>query len=130
MAKNNPSSSIDNNLYDTKLIRKLGGFSEKHPYAADRDLQDRVRSHGFKWIVNRDIISDHIVLDFFKRIKHVDTAARLNDYPQHNRIKPQLKRFLFSPARGLQIALSTNYPLAIFAYPYWRIHRLLSSLKI
>lgn len=129
LKKNNPYSSIDNNIYDTELIRKLGGFSEKHPYSSDRELQDRVRSNGFKWIVNKEIISDHISGDFFYRIKHVDKAARLNDYPQHNRIKPQLKRFLFSPVRGLQIALSTDYPLAIFAYPYWRIHRLLSVLK-
>jgi len=130
LKKDNPYSSIDNNVYDTQLIRKIGGFSEKHPYSADRELQDRTRSYGFRWIVNKNIISNHIVVDFFNRVKHIENASKLNDYPEHNKKNKQLERFLFSPIRGIQIAFSVNYPLAFFAYPYWRFYRLKSAITL
>lgn len=122
-------SSIDNNLFKTKIIRDIGGFSEKHPYSSDFELQKRIRANGFKWLVNRNIKSIHITPSFFDRVKHENKSGLINDSPENNELKLNLKLASFSPIRGFQILLKTKNPTPFLAYPYLRLNRLNVALK-
>lgn len=123
-------TSIDNNLYRTKIIRELGGFNPDYPAATDRELQDRVWKAGYKWIVDRTIISDHIKPSLRDNATHVHELALLKDYPEDNLTKENLARMLFSPIRGLQIAHDQKCPQAFLAYPYWRFWRMKTVIQL
>ena len=62
-------SSLDNTIYRTKMIRNVGGYYTKYTLVADRDLQDRVRASGLKWIVDKTVISDHLKFSIRKYAK-------------------------------------------------------------
>lgn len=123
-------TSIDNNLYITRIIRELGGFNPDYPASTDRELQDRVWKAGYEWIVDRTIISDHIKPSLKDNAKHTHKLALLKDYHEDNLVKENLVRLLFSPIRGLQIAFDQRCPQAIFAYPYWRFWRIKTIMQL
>lgn len=123
-------TSIDNNLYRTKIIRELDGFNPYYPASCDRELQDRVWKAGYKWIVDRTIISEHIKPSLKDNAIHVHNLALLKDYPEDSVMTGNLARLLFSPIRGLQIAYDQKCPQAFLAYPYWRFWRIKTVIQL
>ena len=122
--------SIDNNLYRTELINKLGGFDEKYPVSADRKLQDVVIENGYKWVINRNLISIHFKTDARKMIKGIYEMVSVKDYPEIRDKKNNIKRFFFSPFRSLLLIKEYgNYPLIFLVYPYWRFYIMKASLN-
>jgi len=140
-------TSIDNNLYKTKIISDLGGFNLKCPVSCDRDLQDRVRANGFKWLINNDIISDHLVFDFRSYARKCHERRLLNDYKYdvanilflgERKLKSNslvyffdflTKCFLSFPV-GFLIAKKFNEPSACWGYPFWRFYKLKTLLEL
>ncbi|UCC58370.1 MAG: glycosyltransferase [Candidatus Bathyarchaeum sp.] len=112
-------TSIDNNLYRTKIIKELGGFNSLYLSYVDRELRDRVEKAEYRWLVDRTVISEHIRPSLTDYVRHVDKLALLKSYPEGNQTKDNFVRLLFSPIRGLHIALDQRCPKAFLAYPYW-----------
>lgn len=121
--------SIDNNLYRTELIRRLGGFNINLPLSADRDLQDRVRAAGYKWIVDKTVISQHIRGTVRQTVQRAYNNSKFVDYPGNPSFSQMLSLFFFSPLRGFDIALKKQCPLAAIVYPYYRLVRLRITLQ-
>ena len=122
-------SSIDNTLYKTKIIKNLGGFPD-YPVSCDRHLQDKIIENGFKWVINRNIISKHFKLGLRDTAKRINKLRLINDYPEHNRVLQNILRFLYSPIRGCQIAKNEKCFSAILGYLYWRFKRMECSFLI
>lgn len=122
-------SSIDNNLYKTKIIRELGGFSEKYIASTDRVLQDKIIKNGYEWLVNKNIISIHNITSLKRYSKHICNYLKKDIYKENFGLKECLSRFLFSPLRGFDIAIKEKHPQVFFGYPYYRFYILKGVLK-
>jgi hypothetical protein len=129
LEKNVRYTSIDNNLYRTELIKSLGGFDARCPISCDRDLQDRVWRAGYKWIVDKSVVSDHIRGTVRQSAEHIYRLSKIADYPGLS-FSSVVSRFLFSPIRGVEISLKKDCPQALVVYPYWRFMLLKSSLEM
>ena len=123
-------TNIDNNLYRTDVMKSLGGFDVRFPISCDRNLQDRVRKAGYKWIIDKTLVSDHIRGDVRQIGKHVYELSKFADYSDKLSLSSILTRFLFSPIRGVEVSLKKKCPRALVVYPYWRFTILKSTLKI
>ena len=123
-------SSIDNNLYRTDVIKSLGGFDVRFHISCDRNLQDRVWKAGYKWIVDKTLVSDHIRDSVSQSAKHVYELSKFANYPDNLSFSSVLSRFLFSPIRGVEVSLKKKCPQAFVVYPYWRFMLLKSTLKM
>jgi glycosyltransferase involved in cell wall biosynthesis len=52
--------TLDNTIWNTKILKDLGGFP-KHKYCCvDSSLSELIKYHGLKWIVDYDVISEHL----------------------------------------------------------------------
>jgi len=122
-------SSIDNTLYRTELIRSIGGFDVKYSTSCDRKLQDSVWEAGYKWIVDKSVISDHIRGGVRQSANHVYELSEFAGSASSATLSSVLLRFLFSPIRGVAIALKKACPQALVVYPYWRFMVLRATLK-
>lgn len=140
-------TSIDNNLYKTKIIRDLGGYSLKHPASVDRELQDRVRFNGYKWLINENIVSDHLVFSVVDYAKKAHKRRLLDDYHEDIanimfvgkvKVKNYKRVYLFdfitkvylSFIVGLDIARKYNCLSVSWVYPYWRLYKLKTLLEL
>jgi len=140
-------TSIDNNLYKTAMIKDLGGFNVNFPASCDRELQDRVRANGLKWLVNKNIVSAHIKLSLREMTKHVHKLKMLNDYQEdlspvffygHVRIKAgnhvylldAITKFLSSFFVGAVVAKRFRCPAVSVGFPYWRLCKLRTALML
>ncbi len=120
--------SIDNNIYRTRVIRKLGGFPRKCGTCTDSWLKKAVEDAGFEWVIDSSVISGHIyngIRHYWRKQEKITlcTCGLWRQGWQQVRLYefPRLFRLLAtSPIRGLQIALRHHQPGAIFAYPYHR----------
>ena len=122
--------SIDNNIYRTDVIKNLGGYDTEFSLCCDRNLHDRVLSAGYKWIIDKTVVSDHMRGGIRQTASHAFKLAIAPDYPSQYSISSTLSRILFSPIRGIDIAVKKECPQAMIAYPYWRLMLLKAALKI
>ena len=116
--------SIDNNIYRTRVIRKLGGFPRKCGTCTDGWLKKAVEDAGFEWVIDSSVISGHIyngIRHYWRKQEIIrlctcgfSQQGRLYEFPRLFRLA------VTSPLYGLQIALRHNQPGAIFVYPYHR----------
>ncbi len=124
-----PYTSIDNNIYRTEIIKKIGGFDPKYLISCDRNLKERINETGYKWVSDKTIVSDHLRGGIRQSAKHFYELSRLDDPNNPPRI-PIFIRFMFSPIRGLQISIKKDCPQAAIVYPYWRFIMLKSALEM
>lgn len=122
--------SLDNNLYKTEIIRKIGGFPTSHLISVDSELQKRVLQSGYKWIVDYDIVSYHLKDAKFRAImKHTYERNLLRTKQESQSPFKELVRLINSPIRALDITLKTHSPYPLYAYPILRYEILKANLK-
>lgn len=135
-------TSIDNNMYRRKLILDLGGFDEVGTVcSSDRELQDRVRENGYRWLISEDIVSDHMVFDFFEYARKAHERRLLNDYKGSvanvlfvGKVPIMKYRYVYffdfvvkvlmSPFVGVLMFRQSKVPSVLWGYPYWRAYKL------
>ena len=124
-------SSLDNTLCRTNIIKAVGGYNPKYVLSGDRDLQERVRQHGYKWIVDKSIISDHLKTSIRRYAIDIRQHAMENcNYTKRKvGIFKLFQMFVLSPFRGITIATKSRCPNAFFVYPYCRLQWLLGGMK-
>jgi GT2 family glycosyltransferase len=133
--------SIDNTIYRTKNIKELGGFPERLKYTGvDAYIHQVILNAGFKWVTDNSIISIHLrkgglreqVKRYYLYGMDMTLLARENLFIEKN-ITSGLRRSasiaLFSPVRGLEIAVKKNCPQAAYFYPLIRFAHLAGCLK-
>lgn len=112
--------SIDNNIYRTAIIRKLGINLGYHSM-----LRRKIEEIGMKWIIDRSVISDHIRSGILPFVRHA--------YKMHTRTGGKrlimFRIFLTSPLRALHIAFKKKCPQIIIVYPFIRLAILKASLE-
>jgi hypothetical protein len=124
--------SLDNTCYNTKVLRELGGFPKViGGPGVDVLLAKKLIDSGYSWQVNYDVVSDHIrkgVRDELKHYywygtcqKHIDNSKRA--------YLGLSGRMLFSPVRGLDIAVHQRNWQCLFVYPAIRFASWSGAIK-
>ncbi len=119
------SYSIDNNMYRTDAIRKMGGYPLECPMTTDGLLRKRVLDQGMKWVIDPGCISWHLRAGFPDYLKHVIQHIQNANFlwePEGSRLLSArlLKIFLTSPLTGQKIAGKMHTPSLVFDYPLLR----------
>ena len=120
--------TIDNTIYRTSVIRKLGGFPKiPSSIGVDQALSQRVFLSGCKWKVDYAVRSVHLRDGLRGELAHnrwygmhLDELEQFM-YKRNVGIRSMLARLLLSPARGFDIALKKHAPAAIYTYPAIRL---------
>jgi len=116
--------TIDNTIYKTEALRRLGGFPRLlNSTATDAELARRVSLAGYEWKVDYGVRSVHLRKGLRDELAHRYWYGSCwkRDDPW---TKPILLRFLFSPFRGLQIAINKKAPEIVYIYPLLRFYTL------
>ena len=89
-------SSIDNNLYKTDIIKSLD-LPLNYPLGFDRALQHLILDEGFKWIVDKQLVSLHNKQSFRHEAKKICNDITRCKYMRDNvPFSRVLKVFCFS----------------------------------
>ncbi|MEM3545936.1 MAG: glycosyltransferase [Candidatus Bathyarchaeia archaeon] len=126
--------SLDNNIYRTEIIRRLGGFPRNVRYHVDAVLKSRILKAGLKWITDTSVISEHLkpmtIFEYAKRhyyefSKEIPTLLEdgILVEDEIRKLKPffQAVKLMFSPAIGLGLTLWKKEPTLLVYYPLIRI---------
>jgi hypothetical protein len=109
--------SIDNNVYRTALLRKF-----KINVAAHTPSRAVLEKNGFRWLIDRSVVSGHIRPNIQYMIKHDYRMQKLlSRYGKRQRIAHNFLLFLFSPFRALQICLKKKCAQMLIIYPLDRL---------
>lgn len=93
---NRPYFSTDNNLYRTKIIKQLG-FSDD--IVAMAPFYWKVVNSGYKWIVDTNLISDHLRTSLLDDIRHRQrfyATTKIDTFVHHTSMFQLLLSLLFS----------------------------------
>jgi len=113
--------SIDNNLYRTDLIKKVGGFPSTCPIAVDRNLRDKVEEAGYKWKIDPTVVSSHLRGGLWQTIQH--DVALLSKIRRRDQLvtSERVLAIPLLPVRALRMVKYTRDPILFF---YVVLHRL------
>jgi glycosyltransferase involved in cell wall biosynthesis len=120
--------TLDNTIYKTRIVRLLGGFPRLRISAGvDTVLAQRIHSNGFKWKVDYNVRSIHLRKGLKDELAHYywyGTCANQLEpvlFSKPVNLKSTVLRALFSPFRGLEVAIKKNAPQVIYIYPLIRL---------
>ena len=120
--------TLDNTIYKTSIIRQIGGFPKLSISAGvDHVLAQRVYTAGYGWKVDYAVHSVHLRSGLKDELDHTywyggcADALEASLFKKPAQTRALMLRFLFSPVRGLLIALKTLAPEAIYIYPLLRL---------
>jgi GT2 family glycosyltransferase len=120
--------TLDNTMYRTEIIRKIGGFPRILLDACvDNVLAKRAYDAGFKWKVDYSVKSLHIRKGLRNELRHFYWYGA--QYPilepyitgKHASARGFLKRLILSPRDGVDLALKLNSPQLMYIYPLIRV---------
>jgi glycosyltransferase involved in cell wall biosynthesis len=118
--------TLDNTIYRTEIIRKIGGFPKLPPHlsaSVDTVLAKRIMDAGFKWKVNYKAKSLHMRTGLRDELRHFYWYGTQNPFlmayiaGKQTNTTEFLKTFLYSPKIGMDLALKLNSPQLIYIYP-------------
>ena len=133
--------SIDNTIYKAKIIRALGGFPEHLKYAGvDAYIHQRVLNAGLKWVTDSSVVSIHLrkgglreqIRRYYLYGMDMQVLAKEElfiDASVASGLTRSMSIALFSPFRGLEIAIKKRCPEAFYYYPLIRFSHLRGCLK-
>ncbi len=120
--------TLDNTIYRTDVIRRLGGFPAiPGSVGVDWSMSQRVFLGGYRWKVDYNVVSVHLRHGLKGELAHNYWYGTCSDelersmFQRNASARRMLLRFLFSPIRGLEIAVKKRAPEAIYIYPLMRL---------
>jgi glycosyltransferase involved in cell wall biosynthesis len=122
------AKTLDNTIYKTNVIRKLGGFPRITLDACvDNVLAKRLYDSGFKWKVEYSVRSLHLRKGLRDELRHFQWYGE--QYPfllpylfgKHAVARDFLKRLFFSPTTALSFALKLDEAQLIYIIPLIRL---------
>lgn len=126
--------TLDNTIYNTRMMKELGGFPVMQSNAGvDAILAYRVRSVGFHWIVDYNVKSTHLRHGLRQELQHQRFYAttlpeiwrRLiteMDLPPPITSLGVFSRLILSLATGLAIAMRMREPSIAYIHPLIRLY--------
>lgn len=121
--------TLDNTLYRTEAIRKIGGFPNLAiSVGIDHVLSQKLYQSGLRWKTDYDVRSIHLRQGLKEELAHNywygTHADQLEWALFHKNVKAfsLILRALLSPIRGLEIAFRKNAAEALYIYPLMRLH--------
>ncbi|MEM3365970.1 MAG: glycosyltransferase family 2 protein [Candidatus Methanomethyliaceae archaeon] len=120
-----PYTSMDNTIYLTEVVKSIGGFPMSR-YAVDSLLRRKLESAGYIWKVVKNVISMHLRKGGLK-----EELLHQYRYGREGTMRGLPKNFamvIFSPVRGLQIALKYKKYEAFLYYPIMRLTNFIGNL--
>jgi len=121
--------TLDNTIYKTDVIRRLGGFPKLSVSAGvDNVLAQRIHLSGYRWKVDYDVKSTHLRTGLKDELAHYywyGTCASGLEQILFNKpvnLKGLILRAFFSPIRGLDVAIKKNAPQIVYIYPLIRFN--------
>lgn len=123
--------TLDNTIYNTAIIRSLGGFPNFGANAGiDLVLAWNVIAHDYNWYVNFDAVSIHLRTGLFDELRHQRwygmQRSIINDELKRRGVKENIPKMrvvshLFAPPiQGLAAALKTRDATICYIYPLIR----------
>ena len=117
--------SLDNTMYKTDAIRKLGGYPLDCPMTADGLLRRKVLAEGLKWVTDTGCVSQHLRSTFPDYLRHVIHHFQRTNFfwePEETRslTAKLLRIFITSPVVGARIAGKSHTPSLLLDYPVLR----------
>ncbi len=117
--------SLDNTLYRTEIIRRLGGYPKICPVSTDGALRQQVLKGGYLWLADLQCISRHLRPRFWTHLSHQVRGymyRRFFDWygPGSESVWLLFKTLIRSPAGGARIASRQHVPWVFFCFPIWR----------
>lgn len=117
--------TLDNTIFRTKVIRQIGiPDVSVAPISVDRYLHSSICELGYKWIVDKKVVSDHIRFGLIEEERHFDKLSKLARLKTSSHEISMFKMFRLvgtSPIRGLHIAFKSKRPLTLPYYVYQRL---------
>lgn len=126
------SLTFDNNIFRTRIVKKLGGFPKEYPISVDLAFAYIAMKAGYRWVTDTNVVSDHIRKKFLGEMKHREKLLLLSKRKQEldeASFKNILRRFLTSPLRSAHITYKKHYPISFFAYPVERLFSITMFVK-
>jgi len=121
--------TLDNTIYKTAVIRMLGGFPKLSVSAGvDNVLAYQTYLSGYEWKVDYTVKSIHLRKGLKDELAHrywygtCYDALNMILVNKPINLKRMVMRFLFSPIRGLHIAIKKRCLQAIYIYPLIRFN--------
>lgn len=121
--------TLDNTIYKTAVIRKLGGFPKLSVSAGvDNVLAYRTYLSGYEWKVDYAVKSTHLRKGLKDELAHRYWYGKCYDalnmilVNKPVNLKKMAMRLLFSPIRGLHITIKKKCLQAIYIYPLIRFN--------
>lgn len=120
--------TLDNTIYQTDIIRKIGGFPKLNGGAGvDTVLAKELLKHGYCWNVNYDVRSIHLREGLFDELKrnywYGVCQKEINKAVEEKGVKwyRSLRHTAFSPFRGTQVAYRQGCWQIVYVYPLIRL---------
>ena len=119
--------TLDNTIYKTEAIKSLGGFPKLSVSAGvDNILAKQISLHGLDWKVDFAVKSTHLRKGLKQELSHYYwygiCSVSLDPllFRRNVNLNAMILRFLFSPMRGLEIAIKKTSVIAVVYYPLLR----------
>jgi len=110
--------------YRVDAVRDVGNFDESLGAGEDSDLQKRLHEKQYKTVYLTDVVVGHHYIDSWKEFLYKQFQGGKRSSKVRNKYRDFL-RALFSPIRGLQLAIRYREPLLI---PYYILRTYLTFL--
>ncbi len=129
--------TLDNTIYRTEVVRKVGGFPKlASSSGVDTVLAYEIDAAGYRWRVDYDVHSVHLRKNLLQELNHQYWYAK--QLPEMWRAigkvtskKPPpitktavISRFAMSPGTGLFMAYQTREPTLAYIHPLIRLYYL------
>lgn len=124
--------SLDNTCYNTDIMRCIGGFPNvKGGPGVDVLLANKIFNAGYRWSVDYSVVSDHVRRGLRDEFRHYYWYGRCQKEVDASRAcyLGLFGRALFSPVRGLEIAIKQRDAACALVYPVIRVCSLAGAVR-
>jgi hypothetical protein len=132
--------TLDNTIWNTAVLRGLGGFPKLKYAGIDTYLLHLLDSKGYSWLVDYDVQSLHLHSGILNEFKHYyfyglslpEVYQRMSNFCsayKNNDWKRYLFTFLKSPVSSFKMARRMHDSRLILCYPIIRLCWLLGYIK-
>ena len=131
--------TLDNTIWNTAVLRGLGGFPKLKHAGIDTYLLHLIDSKGYKWLVDYGVQSLHLHSGLISELKHYwfyglslpECYSQLAKFSDAYRSEGWQRFFTFlkSPASGFRMSLRMHDARLNIAYPTTRLCVLLGFLQ-
>lgn len=113
--------SIDNNLYETRIIRAVGGYPLADKFSVDGLLRNELHKRGYKWKVLYNVVSKHLKPGYWNHLRGavLRSATHERTWEMTDRTPRTGRRWrtMVAPIRAGRMAARYHAPEVFVGYP-------------